>query len=441
VQIRTRIIPAFVSALALTALVGCAPTISLTVRHTPTLNTAGIKRIAITPFDYTDTDCREAAQYATIVATDRIRSQNYFTLVDHAEIDRLQRNNQNIESYADAVFKGQVTRVESSRDSEEGSYKTKDGGTVYYTIYKTSVEIDFNYSITRARDGSLIGPIYKKGRGNASNNDGYPSVQELTRRVIDDYLKYIGQDLAPYTTVESRAFASERSPNKTLKAEMKEAVSLVKIGNYKQALESYLRIFDEYNSVAAAENAAIIHESFGDLEAAAALMQRALNITGNPRAREVLARLNRTMREQATLASEYGNKSSNTAKIAAFAGAEIQRALPEKAIVWIYNNSPENAMAGAVVDDISADLIKKGISLVARDRQSAALIETEHILQMSGAVSDNDIVRIGYAAGANTIVFIGITGTGAMRRLQVRVLDVERQVPIMQSDAGERWQL
>ncbi len=226
-----------------------------------------------------------------------------------------------------------------------------------------------------------------------------------------------------------------------MKAEMKEAIALVKVGNYKPALESYLRIFDRYKSVAAAENASILHEYFGDVETAAKLMQRALNLTGNPRAREALTRLNGILRDQATLANEYGDKSSPAAKTAAFASSEIQSALPENAVVWIYNNSPDNAMAGAVIDDITAGFIKKGIILVDRELQSAALIEAEHIFQMSGAVSDNDIVRIGNAAGANTIVLIGITGTGAMRRLQVRVLDIERRAPIMQSDAGERWRL
>jgi tetratricopeptide (TPR) repeat protein len=432
-------------ALALITLAGCAPTLSLTVRRPPTLNTAGIKRIAITPFDCGDNDCREAAKYATVVATDRIRAQNYFTLVDPAEIDRLRRNGQSIENYVDAVFKGQVTRVESQEDNKEGSYKTKDGDTVYYTTYETSVKIDFSYSLTRARDGSLIGPLSKSGSDSESSDFYYPSAQKLMRNVLDLHLKYIGQDLAPHTVIEHRTFVSEKSQNKALTTEMKEAIALVKRRDYKQALESYLQIFDRYKNIAAAENAAILHEYFGDAEAAAKLIQHALNITKKPkerdRARGALARLNITMRNQATLADEYGGKSTHAAKIAVFASAEIQRALPENAIVWVHNNSPENAMAGAVIDDITTSLIKKGTGLVARDRHSAALIEAEQILQMSGAVNDNDIVRIGNAAGANTIVFIGITGTGAMRRLQVRVLDVEKMTTIMQSDAGEMWQL
>jgi hypothetical protein len=68
-------------------------------------------------------------------------------------------------------------------------------------------------------------------------------------------------------------------------------------------------------------------------------------------------------------------------------------------------------------------------------------MEAEHNIQMSGIVSDNDFISVGNAAGANTIVVIGITGTGALRRLSVRVLDIERRIPIFQSDTGEKWEI
>jgi hypothetical protein len=107
--------------------------------------------------------------------------------------------------------------------------------------------------------------------------------------------------------------------------------------------------------------------------------------------------------------------------------------------VWISNNSPNQVLAEAVVDNITAGFIRKGIRIV--DRQNSALIEAEQRFQLSGNVSDNDFVSIGNAAGANIIAVIGITGTGAVRRLQVRVLDIETRAAIMQSDTGERWQL
>jgi hypothetical protein len=44
-------------------------------------------------------------------------------------------------------------------------------------------------------------------------------------------------------------------------------------------------------------------------------------------------------------------------------------------------------------------------------------------------------------AGATTLINAVITGTGNMRRLQLTVLDMERQVPLLRSDTSESWQL
>jgi len=421
----------------------CATTIQLRVQRPPTLNTAGIKRIAIMPFEAVSQDriYREMAQYATTAATNRIQTLNYFTLIDPSEIERMRRNNQNIENYADALFTGRIIRIVSKDSATQGQYKNKEGNTIYYTTYERNVEIEFNYSLTRSRDGSLIGPVSRKGSSSSSSeNSGElkPTI-EILRSIIDSQLRSLGRDIAPYTAVESRSLANDKSKDKVLQAEMKDTLAQVKAGNYLIAREAYLRIYDQYGSFAAAENASILHETLGDTMAAANLMRRVSEETGNPRAREILARLNKILQDQATLASEYANDRGQTERVAAFASDEIQKVLPKNARVWIYNNAAANPLTEAVVDNITSGFIRKGIRVV--DRENTALIEAEQNFQMSGYVSDDDFVSIGNAAGANTIVVIGIIGSGAMRRLQVRVLDIEKRVAIMQSDTGEKWQL
>jgi len=422
---------------------GCATTLQLRVQRPPTLNTAGIKRIAIMPFETVSHDkaYREMAQYATTAATVKIQALNYFTLIDSAEIERLRKNNQNIEDHVDALFSGQIIRIASKDSESQGQYKNKDGETIYYTTYQRNVEVEFNYSFTRSRDGSLIGPVSKKGSTSSSsqNSGDLKSTTDLVRSVIDSQLGSLSRDIAPYTAIENRSLANDKSKDKILQAEMKDALAQVKAGSYKTALEAYLGIYERYNSFAAAENASILHEVLGDTQTAANFMQRVFNETGNSRAQYILDRLNKILLDQAKLASEYSNDRNQTDRIAAFASDEIQKVLPKDARVWVYNNTAENALAGAVVDNITASFIRKGIRVV--DRQNTALIEAEQKFQMSGYVSDDDFVSIGNATGANTIVIIGITGTGAMRRLQVRVLDIEKRTLIMQSDAGERWQL
>jgi hypothetical protein len=341
----------------------------------------------------------------------------------------------------DALFTGRITRIDSKDSSTREHYKNKDGKTIYYTTYHRNVEIEFNYSLTRARDGSLIGPVSRRGSNNISgeNRSELKSADELLRSIIDGQLISLGRDIAPYTATESRELASDKSKDKVLQAEMKEALAQVKAGNYLIAREAYLRIYERYGSFAAAENVSILHETLGDTQTAANFMQRVSDETGNPRARDILARLNRILRDQATVANEYTDAPNQTERVAAFASDEIQKVLPKNARVWIYNNAAANPLAEAVVDNITSGFIRKGIRVV--DRENTALIEAEQNLQMSGFVSDDDFVSIGNAAGANTIVVIGIIGSGSMRRLQVRVLDIEKGVAIMQSDTGEKWQL
>jgi len=421
-------------------LAGCSTSIQLAVKRPPTLNTSGINRIAVMPFE-ADGRNDEMSQYATTVAASNIRAMNHFALVAPSEVERLRYYSQSIESVADATFVGHITRTAAGSDAKPWSYKDKNGNTVSGTTYTTTVEVDFDYSLVRARDGSLIGPISKRGKRSASSDESYPSASALMRQTIDGELMFVGRDLAPYTSIERRVFAVDKTPNGALKADMKSALALVKAGSYKQALEAYLKIYEQYKSVAAAENASILHESFGDIQTAANLMKEAYDATGNPKVKMVLDRLDKIIKDQETLATEYGDKKSLTEKAAAYASEEIRKFLPQGAKVLIYNTTPDNEKATVVLDNITADFINAGISVVDRDRLSAALIQEELLTQMSGAVSDDDIVRIGNAAGANTIVMLGVEGSGALRRLRVKVLDVEKRAPIMQSDADEKWRL
>jgi len=418
---------------------GCATSIQLTVQRPPNLNTAGIKRIAIMPFEANSNSYREMAQYATMVATSKIQELNYFTLVNPSDIERLKRNNQNVESYIDAQFAGQITRINVTNEARRGSYKNKAGDIIEYIDYITNVEIEFNYYLVLARDSSIIGPIYKKRSRSNSNRESYLPSTPILRSIIDEQLRYLGGDIAPHNVIETRTFATEDSKNKALLEEMKNALSLVKSGDYKVALNTYLGIYEQYRNIAAAENVTILYESLGEVQTAANFIQQVYSDTGNPKAMNVLNRLNKILQDRETIASEYGDTRDQTKKIADFASGEIQKILPKNARVWIYNDSPRNSLSVAVVDNITSDFISKRISVV--DRQNTKLIEAEQKFNISGYVSDDDFLSIGNMAGANTIVVIGITGTGSLRRLQVRVLDIEKGIPIMQSDTSEKWKI
>ena len=136
-----------------------------------------------------------------------------------------------------------------------------------------------------------------------------------------------------------------------------------------------------------------------------------------------------------------------------YAISEIQKVLPGDAVVWIHKGK-ESAVAernslgvvtstsGAVdtaVDDITAALIQKGTRLV--DRDNTTLVQAEQKYQMGGDVNDQDIVSAGKAAGANILVTVSVVANGSKQRLQIRVVNIEKGVPLMQSDSSDNWSI
>lgn len=419
-------------------LTGCAPTIQLQVERPPTLNTAGIRRIAVMDFEAAGGN-RAVAQHATNVTRSRIQQLPNFQLVDHHTIMQMDRRGQNIESHVDAILTGRVTRTASERSVQQRSRKNREGQTVNYNVYITDAEVEFSYQLVRARDASIEGPVNRRGGMQAFSESGYEPAEPLWLRIVEHQLATINRDLAPHTVWERRRFATDNNP--AVKDAMKAAVAQVRSGNHRQALNAYLAIYNQHQSAAAAVNASILYEVFGEFQAAAEILQRAVNDTGNPIARDAHARIARVMQDRAIVATAYSADAPQNAaeRVAIFASEQIRNVLSPSANIWFYNNSQRNAMVEAVVDNLTADFTRNGVRVV--DRQNAALIEAEQNLQMSGVVNDDDIMRIGNLSGANTIVIIGITGTGAMRRLSVRVLDIERSEIIFQSDTGENWQI
>ena len=131
--------------------------------------------------------------------------------------------------------------------------------------------------------------------------------------------------------------------------------------------------------------------------------------------------------------------------------SEIEKVLPANAVVWIQKGSQGASVqrsslgvvtstGGAVdtaTDDITSALIQKGVRLV--DRQNTALLQAEQKFQLGGNVSDQELLRIGNAAGANTLITVSVVAQGNDQRLQIRVMDIERGVPIMQSSSAKEW--
>jgi hypothetical protein len=420
---------------------GCTPRVALQAQRTPKLDTKGIQRVAIMPFEAAGGHrlYEYAAQQATTIATGKIQATNHFTLVDPSRVRDARRRGESVESYVDALFQGKILRVGEETDVQRGERKDKDGNIVRYTVYDRRVEVEYTYSFAKVRDGTLIGPLTKVGRAGASadSRSELPSGSALVSRALESSMGRLYQDVAPYTIRIYRTM--EKDPNKALKPQMDAALARVKSGNYVAARQSYIDIWHSGQSVAAAVNASILYEAMGETEEAAAFMQGVVSATGSPMARSVLARLNNEIGEMAGV-EKFADTRSPTEKAASYAVSEIQSVIPEGAKLLILNNSaPNDDLAANVVDNMISAFSKSGVPVVERQIIDAAIEELK--FQMSGSVSDDDIVSVGNFAGANVIVVVDIIGSGTGRRLHVKALDVKTATVLMQSSSDSEWKL
>lgn len=106
----------------------------------------------------------------------------------------------------------------------------------------------------------------------------------------------------------------------------------------------------------------------------------------------------------------------------------------------LINNVPKNTKVVLLnISDIDVDLtdyfieelgvmLDRSKVLVVVERRYLESLSIEHNFQMSGYVSDESMISIGKYAGAQTVISCNITGTGNLRRLRLRALDVETAI-------------
>ena len=128
-------------------------------------------------------------------------------------------------------------------------------------------------------------------------------------------------------------------------------------------------------------------------------------------------------------------------RVVVHASSELLRLVPSHARVWVHNGATgrEHGPTSWIVDDLVSALLQNGIEPV--DRESAELIAREQDIQLSGDVRDSDIIGIGNRVGATHLAIVNIIAAGNMRRLQMRMLEIETGRLLLQSDTSDTWRI
>jgi len=303
--------------------------------------------------------------------------------------------------------------------------------------------MSLSYNLPRAgRSLDIIGANTRRDltQSHTSENprDLRPADNLIQEQVQRD-MAGIGRYVAPFTMTERRSLERETSSDRAVKQRASDAEALVKAGNYRSAQEAFLGIYRDTGSFAAGFNAGILMEVQGDLEGATVFMQRLHNETGNQRALTEHARLQRAIADAGLLFAFAENQIPFDRVIALMLDTLPPRMPGNPRAALINNTQNERDLAEQVIQGLTDGFLSRNITVV--DRSSRALVEMERNYQLLGHVRDEEMVSIGQEAGVNTFILIAITGSGAARRLSVRMLDVERNTIIYQSPNTDEMNL
>jgi hypothetical protein len=381
----------FITAVLAMGMVSCSTSVPIKSVKMPTIDTSGIQRLAIKPFENKSgvggSVGAQLTQYLTDKATQMITATGKFTIVAPTDPN------------AEGVFTGVIRSIGSKDSQQRSEYKDANGNTQTTITYKRDVSLEFSYSIISSRTDMPVGTVLKQGSASASSSESSDKVTDeltLAKRIADSQMSKLTQDIVPHIVSEDRKLMKETSKDKAVKALMKEALALVKNRNYGGAIEQYDKISSEYGSVAAKTNADILRQAIAS--DAAATKQ---------------------------LTDLFSDKDGLAEKATKNAIDELNTKLPDGANITIMKTqSTEGTMLDYVVDQMTKTVVQAG-KLTVIDRSNQALIRAEKQFQLSGEVSDDSIISIGQELGVQYIVLCWISGEKSLRRLNIKVLNVE----------------
>jgi hypothetical protein len=405
------------------------------------MDTTGIKRVAVVPFDGGQKFTSQAT-HATNAAIMNLQATNAFTMISPTIVDAAKSRGESMESYVDAIFTGQILRVESSfADPVVNTWTDRQGKTHRTTTYETSVLVELNYHFSRSRDGSMIGPRVRTSTEKASSTEKQPDPAPLINSAIDNIFRSMRSDVAPYTTFVSRTLLQDKTNKDLQKNQMKQLEQLVKSGNYVSARNSYVALWDSHRSIPAAINASFMMEATGQTIEARDFMQNVLTATASPAVQSRLNELNSELSAQSQLVQfVVASRQSNVSNATNHAIAEIRSVLPASPRIWIQNiTSAHHNIANEVIDNMTSAFIGASITFVERQAINLALDELN--LQMTEFVNDDQMTQLGRMIGATNAILVSITGEGARRRLSVRVLDISTGRILMQSSTDSSYEI
>jgi TolB-like protein len=126
-----------------------------------------------------------------------------------------------------------------------------------------------------------------------------------------------------------------------------------------------------------------------------------------------------------------GGKSENAAgntiddAIAVQGRYVVERSENNVSVAIVQISSPNEKLSKYIVDELPNYIIGNDKGVIVVERQQLELIENEVAYQLSGSVSDDEVISIGNRIGAQLVVTGSVAQIGDALRLNIKVIDVE----------------
>ncbi len=411
--------------IVLVSLASCASTARVSVQNPSLWDTSGIKLLGIQTSVERGVGNETANEWESQIRQ-TVSGLGRYTVIDPGQTAYLLRLNSSLIGQMDAVL---ITSIDSftvtdSVDSREVKDSEGNVTAIRYTYYRKARMV-CTFALRNASNRAEIAresKTYESSESKSSTDELTPSNSIARSLISSKAMSDLRVLIAPYTTMVTLKFMKDKMKDPQMK--LADEIFNNGRGNTREAVALWQRIYEHTGNVAAGYNAALGTRVAGDLPAAISMMQQVYSATGNADAATQVSQMQTALGKERAVALQT-NSQSKLDKALSQAESGLKAAAPEHARVGFVNISQtEKDVVDLCIDEISLRLMNTG-EITVVDRSQTSLLMEEQNFQLSGAVSDDTIVSIGHTLGANVLVVVSITGSGTLRRLNFRVLDVE----------------
>lgn len=285
----------------------CASSVKIRVQKPAEYDLQGAKTISVLPFATSGVFWGQGkdkiAKYISYSIQNELIESGFFSVIDSKSVYSALKNNQPVP--CDVYIKGEVfTYFDDIRTSVVEDAENKQIEFVRHVSFLVS------YSVINGKTQEIIGADQERFSFTSSKEAeirDLPSALSLAQWELDFFVSNFLKKLEPYTETRKVFLLKDKTKN----LDMEQASEFVKEGMLSNALEKYLKVYNELGLFEAGYNAARIMEAQGNYIEAEKLMLEIYNKTGEKKAKTAIKEIQREIIDAQILKEQLEKRKIN----------------------------------------------------------------------------------------------------------------------------------